>query len=450
MRKTLYSRIVFIFISISIISLMISTFVGLYLFQQKINHEGQNSMIEKGQEMTELYKENKNQSVDAFFNHMTQLTSYPIHLYESPKENTFFTLDNNNVADISQESISDVLAGNTYRSTKKQKDTYIGFPMTINNKQVAVFLQFSYESEAIFNFLILFIIVSTLILGSLLILIAARFLIRPLEKLKTATELIAEGDFDVSLDLKRQDEVGELARSFNKMTEELKQLEVMRQDFVSNVSHEIQSPLTSISGFAKALKNEQLISAEQRPYYLDIIISESDRLSRLGDNLLKLASLDSEHHPFNLETFDLAEQIRQVILTLESQWSPKKIAFTFLNEQPILIEGDFDLLLQVWINLISNSIKFTPESGNITIDIVEDKKIAVTISDTGIGIPEKELSNLFQRFYKADKSRTSKESGNGLGLVIVKKIVELHHGEIHIKSQFEAGTQVSIDLPLKQ
>ncbi|MGX7025659.1 sensor histidine kinase [Vagococcus hydrophili] len=450
MRKTLYSRIVFVFISISIISLMMSTFIGLYLFQQKINYEGQNSMIEKGKEMTEIYNDSQKQSPDSFFNQMTQLTSYPIHLYETPDKSQFFTLDNNNVADISQESIQDVLSGKTYRSTKKQKDTYIGFPMIINEKRVAVFLQFSYESEAIFNLLILFIIISTLILGSLLILMAARYLILPLEKLKKATELIAAGDFDVTLDLKRQDEIGELANSFNKMTLELKQIEEMRQDFVSNVSHEIQSPLTSISGFAKALKNEQLISAEQRPYYLDIIVSESDRLSRLGDNLLKLASLDSEHHPFNIEIFDVTEQIRQVILTLESQWSQKNINFIFLNETATLIEGDVDLLQQVWINLISNSIKFTPEFGNITIDLVSDDKLAATISDTGIGIPEKELSKLFQRFYKADKSRTSTESGNGLGLVIVKKIVELHHGEIQVKSQFEAGTQVSLELPLKQ
>lgn len=427
---------------------MVATIAGLNLFQQKIDYDGQDSMLKKGEQIIEMYEEYDGQDRGQFFQQMAELTSYPIHLYESKDDYTFFTLSNNNLAEISQESVDEVLQGNVYLSNNKQKDTYVGFPIKLDGKEAAIFLQFSYENEMIFNYLLFFIIICTLVIGSLLILIAARYLILPLKKLKEATDLIADGNFEVSLDVKRQDEIGELAKSFNQMAEELKQIEEMRQDFVSNVSHEIQSPLTSISGFAKALKNEELISDEQRPYYLDIIISESERLSRLGDNLLKLASLDSEHHPFNAERFDVIEQVRQVVVTLEPQWSRKKIEVILINQAPMFIEGDFDLLQQVWLNIITNSIKFTPEFGEITVVAVKDEELIITIKDTGMGIPEKELSHIFQRFYKTDKSRTAKEKGNGLGLVIVKKIIELHQGKIVITSELNKGTEVTIQLPI--
>lgn len=447
MRKTLYARIVFVFITITLISLMASSLIGIFLFQQKINRDGQKSMLDKGHEIVQLYEKNTDENLEEFFQRMAKLTSYPIHFYDNQKQETFYSLNNNNVAKISDKSVETVLKGEVSRSTKQEKDSYVGLPITVKGQNSAIFLQFSYENELIFNMLLLFIIVCTLVLGSAGILIAAHYLISPLKKLKEATEVITTGDFDVALDLKRQDEVGELARSFNKMTDELKKMEEMRQDFVSNVSHEIQSPLTSISGFAKALKNEQLITDEQRPYYLNIIISESERLSRLGDNLLKLASLDSEHHPFKVESFDVVEQIRQTVVMLENQWSQKEIDVVILKNKPIFIKGDFDLLQQVWFNLLTNSIKFTPQFGKVMIDFDKQDQLIITFSDTGIGIPEEELLLIFQKFYKTDKSRTTKESGNGLGLAIVKKIIELHHGTIVVKNHGESGAEFEINIP---
>ena len=188
-------------------------------------------------------------------------------------------------------------------------------------------------------------------------------------------------------------------------------------------------------------------SPEQRPYYLNIIIAESKRLSRLGDNLLKLASLDSEHHPFVPEFVDVAEQIRQVIVASEPQWSAKDLTITLNAPVPVLVSGDRDLLQQVWLNLLSNSIKFTPDSGRITIDIDEGRPVVITFKDTGKGIPEEELSTIFQRFYKSDKARNRQQSGNGLGLAIVKKIVTLHQGTIEVTSKIERGTLVTLTLP---
>ncbi|OPA80144.1 hypothetical protein BVG16_05200 [Paenibacillus selenitireducens] len=187
------------------------------------------------------------------------------------------------------------------------------------------------------------------------------------------------------------------------MAGELKQLERMRQDFVSNVPHDIQTSLTSISGFAKALQNNDLIVEEERSGYLDIIIAESERLSRLSDNLLKLASLDSDHHLFKAGSFHLDEQIRTIVVTCEPMWSAKRIIIDLELPAGVTIKGNEDQLKQVWMNLLSNSIKFTPEGGNIRIGIeCSATEVSVTISDNGIGISPEEFSAVFERFYKVE------------------------------------------------
>ncbi|WP_235959764.1 HAMP domain-containing sensor histidine kinase [Paenibacillus silvestris] len=286
-----------------------------------------------------------------------------------------------------------------------------------------------------------------LVIGSLCILIAARFLVMPLKLLTKATKRLAKGDFDVKLKLTRKDELGILARSFNETARELKQLETMRQDFVSNVSHEIQSPLTSISGFAKALKLDHLVTPENRKRYLDIILMESDRLSRLSDNLLKLASLESTHHPFVLKTFNLDEQIRQAVVSCEPLWAAKNIRIDLTLPIAAKITADYDQLNQVWINLLGNSIKFTPDHGTIRIELLTNSHVhTVSIQDSGIGIKPEELSHIFVRFYKTDKSRNS--LGSGLGLAIVKQIIVNHHGNIEVESTVGQGAKFTLCIPI--
>jgi signal transduction histidine kinase len=263
-----------------------------------------------------------------------------------------------------------------------------------------------------------------------------------------ALEKIARGDFSVRLENEIGDHqmVGELARSVNKMALELDQMENMRQEFVSNVSHEIQSPLTSIRGFAQALENDQL-SAEERHHYLGIIENESTRLSRLADDLLKLASLDSEHVKFEPKPYRLDKQIRSLILTCEPQWAGKEINFV-VSLKEVSITADEDLLSQVWLNLIHNAIKFTPQGGEVKVSLaLHADRIEFCISDTGIGISMEDQEHIFERFYKADKSRTRLKEGSGLGLSIVKKIVDMHKGAIEVKSQLGEGAAFVVSLP---
>jgi two-component system phosphate regulon sensor histidine kinase PhoR len=262
-----------------------------------------------------------------------------------------------------------------------------------------------------------------------------------------ALSRIAKGDFNVYLDLNvgRENQFTKLIDHINHMAKQLKQLEEMRQEFISNVSHEIQSPLTSIMGFARALKYDQLTS-EERNHYLSIIETESKRLSKLSDNLLKLTSLESQHHPFERHSYRLDQQLRTIILACEPTWMEKELELDVSLEKAHII-ADEDLMSQVWTNLIHNSIKFTPNQGMIRIQLEKaDDKTIVKISDTGIGISKKDQIHIFERFYKADKARDRSKGGSGLGLSIVKKIIEMHEGTICVESEEGKGTTFTITL----
>jgi signal transduction histidine kinase len=243
----------------------------------------------------------------------------------------------------------------------------------------------------------------------------------------------------------------------------------MRQDFVSNVSHEIQTPLTSIHGFAIELQQPG-IPEEERLRYLRIMEKESARLSRLGHNLLKLASLESDQHPFHPKEIELDEQLRRVVVACEPLWGAKALDLQ-LELERVRIAADEDSLSQVWMNLLHNSIKFTPHGGHIRIEAAcpQPGVAQVRIADSGIGIAAEDRERVFERFFKADRSRqsgdsgggagsvgsgsdagrTSAASGSGLGLAIAKRIVELHHGRIRVESKLGAGTTVTVTLPVR-
>lgn len=268
-----------------------------------------------------------------------------------------------------------------------------------------------------------------------------------------AMKMMAEGNFNIDLSYYKDQLHGrndhpyqKLIESITHMADKLGEMEEMRQEFISNVSHEIQSPLTSISGFSYALKNDEL-SAEERKHYLEIIEMESLRLSKLSENLLKLTSLDYEHHPFELKNYRLDHQLRRVILANEPQWAEKEINFDISLEK-LTITADEELMDQVWINLIHNSIKFTPKAGTISVEAVKtaDNHRVVKIKDTGIGMNKDAHMHIFERFYKADKSRNRQFGGSGLGLSIVKKIIELHKGEIRVRSEQGKGTEITVKL----
>ncbi|TFE22599.1 sensor histidine kinase [Cohnella luojiensis] len=263
-----------------------------------------------------------------------------------------------------------------------------------------------------------------------------------------AMKQLSKGNFDVSLEMNPRfmGQFGHLVTGFNEMASELNQMEQVRQEFISNVSHEIQSPLTSIAGFARALQNED-ISPSTRKHYLEIIEIESKRLSRMSDNLLKLTSLESKHHPFEPKPYRLDRQLRHIILSCEPLWREKNIEMD-VELPELTIKADEDLMSQVWVNLLHNSIKFTPEGGTISLRLTEENhQVCVRIVDSGSGISDASLPHLFERFYKEDKSRNRSGNGSGLGLSIVKKIIDMHDGQITAGNDSRLGAVFTILIP---
>lgn len=289
--------------------------------------------------------------------------------------------------------------------------------------------------------LILSINIRAIIIGSILFLFVGKLMVNPIKKLIKATEKVAEGDFDIELESHRTDEMGILISSFNTMAKELKSIEIFRSDFISDISHEFRTPLTSIEGYTKLLRD---CSEEERREYIDIIIEETKRLSILTTNILTLNKIDNQNIPTLVEDFIMDEQIRKAILLLENKWVYKDIELE-IDLENIQYQGNSSLMYQVWVNLIDNAIKFSPKGGKIEIKLYEEQgNIVFSIKDNGIGISKEDQKKIFEKFYKSDKSRNS--DGNGLGLSIVKRIIEIHNGKLILESNIGMGTNIMIKL----
>lgn len=448
MIKSLYVRIVVMFLVAILVSLLTSTIVIGYLYQRQIQDQTQEYMITLGQSLIRIFERvgyDRRALVMDDIKDLANMVS--MQIFDNSLSEEKYGSDS--LIEVSREQVERVLQGETLKGITSEGHIYVGLPFGHQGHTYAMFIEPSSNNQIRYPIggMILTGIAILLVGGSLFFVVEAAFLIQPLRKMTEATKRMAQGDFSSELKARRKDELGVLVQSFNEMRRQLRQIEEMRQDFVSNVSHEIQSPLTSIRGFAKALKENETLGHMERDRYLGIIIAESERMSRMSDNLLQLASLESKHHPFHPVTFRLDEQIRQTAVALEPQWAAKSISINL--ELPVVkICGDRDQLDQVWINLLGNSIRFTPEGGKIAIYVRRGiHQVSVTIKDTGIGISPEDQAHLFERFYKADRSRNRVNNGNGLGLAIVKRIVDLHHGYIEVRSDPGTGTEITVILP---
>jgi signal transduction histidine kinase len=276
----------------------------------------------------------------------------------------------------------------------------------------------------------------TIFISAVCIFFAVKSLVKPIKKISTASKIVAEGNFDIHINVSGGDEVAELAKNFNTMTVALSKNEYLHKDFVSNVSHEFKTPLTSLRGYAKLLKKQDL-SEEKRQECLDIIIAETERLSTLSSNLLRLSELDHEVIISQKECFSVDEQIRDVIVLLQNEWEKKNIEID-LEMDTVQFAGDKSLMYQVWVNLIGNALKYSSQNGLLQVRLFHNERIIIKITDNGIGMTKEEQERVFERFYKADISRNS--VGTGLGLPISKKIVELHGGTIVVQSEVGKGS----------
>ncbi|HVI41259.1 MAG TPA: HAMP domain-containing sensor histidine kinase [Anaerovoracaceae bacterium] len=296
----------------------------------------------------------------------------------------------------------------------------------------------------VFRFRIALVLLSILILSCIILAFASGRMLKPILKLTAATQKVATGDFNVSVDIEKNDEIGILIKNFNKMAKELGNMEYLQKDFMRNVSHEFKTPIASIQGFAKLLQSESL-SREEQIEFSGIILEETERLSKLSSNILRLSKLENQNELTSKKKFLLDEQIRSVIVLLEPKWSQKELLFDVQMEKTTC-NGDEELLQQVWMNLIENAIKFSNRGGNISISITQAEHCTeIRIADNGTGMDEDTKQRVFERFYQGNTSHTVE--GSGLGLSIVKRILELSNGEIQVESSLNQGTVFLVKLP---
>lgn len=273
----------------------------------------------------------------------------------------------------------------------------------------------------------------SVILCTLMARFAGRAFFAPIEKLTNAMEQVAKGSYDIRLkQTGRIREVRQMTESFNIMATALSTTEMLRSDFIRNVSHEFKSPLASIEGYSTLLQNEALTPA-QRAEYTKKIVANTKRLSRLTGNILALSQLETQDAPLVKAPFRLDEQLRQAALLYETQWEEKNIA-PEIDAEEIAYDGNEALLFEVWQNLIGNAVKFGDANSALQISAhAQDGRVVVSVTNTGAEIPEVDYDRIFEKFYQGDLTRHAE--GNGLGLALVKQIVTLHEGDVGVVSE---------------
>ncbi len=272
----------------------------------------------------------------------------------------------------------------------------------------------------------------------------------PLHKMAEATRKVSEGDFSVYVPTihtaDKLDYLDIMIMDFNKMVEELGSIETLKTDFVSNVSHEMKTPIAIIKNYAQLLRVGQ-VSKEQEKEYAKNIEQAAARLSSLIGNILKLNRLEHQRIMPEVETYDVCRQLCESIFLFEDALEEKGIEWEADIEDIVLIKADANLMELVWNNLLSNAVKFTDRGGSITIRQTSDEDhIRISVSDTGCGISKESMKHIFDKFYQGDTSHSAE--GNGLGLALVKRVLELMDGEIQITSEEGKGSTFLVTLPV--
>ncbi|MBH0156935.1 HAMP domain-containing histidine kinase [Fictibacillus sp. 5RED26] len=457
--KSLYSKFVVITIGIMLLSGVLAFIASNTYYQEKLKPANDQKNTGIALEMASFVEKHPTINLNDYLRNLSKI-GYQIYLVESSGNETYFGAKFRNTS-LSSSTKESVLNGEIYHGILHfPKQTFvtgffanelsnsIGVPLTYQEKKYALFIRpdiklLFNEMHVLFGWLFGLMIV----LSILMVVVSTKYLVRPISKLNTATKSLSKGIFSVELDTRRSDELGVLSQSFQHMARKLEQSDEMRKEFISNISHDIQSPLSNIKGYTNLLEKEELSSID-RAKYISVINDEISRLSNLTKQLLLLASLDRNEDILQRKHLNVSQQIKELIRNY--QW--------LINEKGIMLSyslpdteffGDPSLLSTVWDNLLTNAIKYNNREGSIEISVEKrEKSIMIIFKDTGIGMNEEEVERIFDRFYRADVARSKTIDGTGLGLSIVATIVQLHDGKTVVKSKENEGTTIAVELPI--
>lgn len=318
--------------------------------------------------------------------------------------------------------------------------------LSIGAYYIFIFLGLIPEGTVLSLWVPIIIIAVCNLVGAVVSSLFSSYFLKPIGETVDALQKLSNGEFNTRLIIGKHDgnHIKELKKAVNKTAAELGSTEVMRNDFINIISHEYKTPVASVLGYAKILKNPS-VSNEEKEKYTDIIIDESRRLSSMTNNILLLTKFENTEIIPDRKPYALDEQLRSCVQLLSSQWLEKGINIEG-DLSPVTYLGNADLMSHLWINLLDNAIKYTNENGTVSVTLKDGKEsITVKIKDTGIVINPENIPHIFDKFYQEDKSRN--KGGNGLGLSIVKRLVDLCKGEINVQSEVGKGTCFTVTLP---
>ncbi|MGG3468913.1 HAMP domain-containing sensor histidine kinase [Neobacillus pocheonensis] len=457
--KSLYSKFAFITIMIMIVSGIISFFISNAYYQVKLKKQNDEKITKFASEMAEFASKHPLISLEDYFEHIGSI-GYQIVLINQDGDRSYFG-SSFRVKDLPDKITDKVLEGIVYHGIRQfphktfvtgffanELSNSIGVPFQYQNKKYALFIR--PDIKLMFNEMhILFgwLLIIAILLSIFLVLISTKYLVDPIRKLNKATKEISEGNFSIKLDIGRMDELGNLAANFTRMSKKLARVDMLRKELISNISHDIQSPLANIKGYLNMLENNDK-SEQDKQKYIQVMHSEADRLSKMTKQLLLLSSIESKKDIMDVRRVDVSGQLKTVIH--QYQWSimEKGIMISYELIDDAWVNGDASLLYSVWENLLSNAIKYNRDNGTIDIELREsESQLEVVFKDTGVGLDDKEKERVFDRFYRADVSRERSVEGTGLGLSIVKSIIDLHQGKIELNSQKGKESAFKVILP---
>ncbi|MCM3570275.1 cell wall metabolism sensor histidine kinase WalK [Neobacillus mesonae] len=456
--KTLYIKFVVMTIGMMVLSFIFAFVISNTYYQEKLKSYNDLKNTKVAQEMASFAESHPEISLTEYLESLSS-AGYQICLVNDQGNQTFFgeSFRDDRLADSTKEFVLD---GHIYHGILHfpQKTFVTGFfanelmntigvPLKYNGENFGLFMRpnikFLFnEMHVLFGWILGISIALTIIM----VIIVTRYLVKPISNLTNATKSLANGRFNVELDIRRHDELGELSHSFLRMARQLEQMDEMRKEFISNISHDIQSPLSNIKGYTNLLESD-VISKEEKDQYITIINDEIKRLSSLTKQLLLLASLEQNEHVLTKKSINVGTQLKDLIRN--NQWAigEKELMLSY-SLPDVEIMGDPSLLNTVWDNLLSNAIKYNKPNGGIEISIKEKgHSVYIIFEDTGIGMKQEDAERIFDRFYRADKARTTE--GTGLGLSIIKTIIHLHDGQIRVTSKEGEGTIFIVELPIQ-
>lgn len=448
--KSVYGKLIGGFLITIIFSFSVAGYISIKNNYQQIEHMAQDELVATNDYIADLMTNINSENVSDVLSNYAKSSEVTVNIYAA-SEGYYYVYGNGKISPDEKliKQMYEKYDGNGQYVLQSDVLAY-GQKYEINNKDYYIFTlkDTSYDKSVFTNSAVL-ILGCIFLSGSVVFLAIADIIVKPITKLTNATKELSKGNYSVRVQYTGDDEISKLNQGFNQMAQQLAKQEETRQKFISDISHEFQTPLTAIQGFANILKEEDLPKS-QREKYADIILFHSKRLSTLSKNMLQLTLLENEDVKLEVTNYSVVDQLSRVISTQENQASAKDIEIQFEKpKKDILIDGDEQRLEQVWMNLISNAIKYTDNGGLITISVKKySKEVEVLIEDTGHGMSKEVVSHIFERFYREDKARSVE--GNGLGLSIVKSIIDLHGGKIDVLSQVDVGSTFIVKIPVER